>query len=33
MKTRLLIGFSILVALSLLLTGCQTGPTAEEIVA
>jgi outer membrane lipoprotein-sorting protein len=33
MKTRLLIGFNFLVILSLLLTGCQTGPTAEEIVA
>jgi outer membrane lipoprotein-sorting protein len=33
MKTKVLIGFSMLVALSLLLTGCQTGPTAEEIVA
>jgi outer membrane lipoprotein-sorting protein len=33
MKTRLLIGFNVLVALSLLLTGCQAGPTAEEIVA
>jgi outer membrane lipoprotein-sorting protein len=33
MKKRLLIGLSVLVTLSLLLTGCQTGPTAEEIVA
>jgi outer membrane lipoprotein-sorting protein len=33
MKKRLLIGLSVLVTLSLLLSGCQTGPTAEEIVA
>jgi outer membrane lipoprotein-sorting protein len=33
MKKRLLVGLSVLVTLSLLLSGCQTGPTAEEIVA
>jgi outer membrane lipoprotein-sorting protein len=33
MKKRLLIGLSVLVTLSMLLSGCQTGPTAEEIVA
>jgi outer membrane lipoprotein-sorting protein len=33
MKKRLLFGLSLLVTLSLLLSGCQSGPTAEEIVA
>ena len=33
MKKRLLVALSVVTTLSLLLTGCQTGPTAEEIVA
>ncbi|MFN2271037.1 MAG: DUF4367 domain-containing protein [Anaerolineae bacterium] len=33
MRKRLLLGLSFLVTLTLLLSGCQTGPTAEEIVA
>ncbi|MBN1976107.1 MAG: DUF4367 domain-containing protein [Anaerolineae bacterium] len=33
MEKRLLLGLSLLVTLSLLLSGCQPGPTAEEIVA
>jgi outer membrane lipoprotein-sorting protein len=33
MRKRLLLGLSFLVTLSLLLSGCQPGPTAEEIVA
>ena len=33
MRKRLLLGLSLLVTLTLLLSGCQPGPTAEEIVA